>query len=114
MERKSKMTPEAIFQNICEQFQKGQCLATLLQLNSTALTKVGKGDGKPKKYKDNQELLDDAADYLLYRWCQQHNDTRFTKLLDVVIVPVIEPDLSQMTFDEILELLSPATVTTRK
>jgi hypothetical protein len=103
---------ESIFQDICKQFQKGDCFSHYLSEQITSLDQISSGDQK-KEFKTPEELLDAAADYILYKWCLDHKDNRFPKLLDVVIIPIIEPDLSEVSFDDILEILSPNTKRTR-
>lgn len=104
------MNPDSIFQSVCEQFQKGQCLRRSLEQVMTSFDKISDGDPKPE-FTSPEQLLDEAANYFLYKWCLDHHDNRFTPAR--VVVPVIEPDLSAITFDQLVELLSPATVETR-
>lgn len=103
--KRNNSSLEEIFNTILKQFSKKNCLVSRKSFSLD--------DDKPE-WKSNEQLMDTAANYLIYKWSQDHQDKRFSFRLKEIIIPTIEPDLSNILFEELLEFLSPETIKTRQ
>ena len=59
---------------------------------------------------ENDKIIDEALNTLLYEWMDDHKDTRYKECLKYVFVTTdFDVDLSKVSFEELMHFVSPQT-----